>query len=106
MIRSAAVVTWLALAAPAIPSAACAEEEPAPASEERFDALLARFDAAIRAAADDSTANEVTVLEAETIAYVAGELLEEGEPTIAADLLAEALALVDSSFSWPDSSEH
>ena len=108
MIRQIAVGAWLALAASATPSAVRADEEPAPpsSSEERFDALLARFDVAIQAAAGDSTADEVTVLEAETIAYVAGELLEEGEPAIATTLLAEALALLDPSSSPPDSSEH
>jgi hypothetical protein len=107
VIRSVAVGTWLALAASALPPAVRAEEEPAPpvGSEERFDELLERFDAAILAAEADSSRMDVAVLEAETIAEVAAELLEEGEPGIAADLLAEALALVDSSFSPPGSSE-
>ena len=73
-----------------------AQEKPEAAAE-RFEILLADFSDAIQSAFRDSTVDEVTVLEAETIAGVAGELLEEGESGIAADLLAEALALLDPS---------
>lgn len=78
-------------AAPDADSTATALAETA---EERFEALAASFEIALAEAGADLSFDEIAVLEAEAIAGVAEELLEEGDAELAAELLAEALALL------------
>jgi hypothetical protein len=68
---------------------------PVPAEESRFDALAAELARGTAAARADSTVDEVVVIEAEEIALVAEELLEEGDATLATDLMEQALALLE-----------
>jgi len=62
--------------------------------EERFEAMADSLDLALELVRTDPSFDEIAVLEAEEIAGVAEELLEEGDAELAVALMAEALSLV------------
>ena len=76
-------------------------------SVEAFDSLLDTFEAMMLERTAESDTTSLAVVEAETIAEVATELMEEGETDLATELLGEALALLSPppSDSPPESSE-
>jgi hypothetical protein len=92
----------LALAGALVPPVASGAEEAEPGPEERYEALLLSWEdawgaaAGVDSAAADPAVGEVTLLEAETLALVAAELMEEGDPDLAVLLLHDALELLGS----------
>lgn len=63
-------------------------------ADEAFDVLLDTFEAVLQQKSAESDTTTLALVEAETIAEVAAELMEEGETDLATELLGEALALL------------
>lgn len=99
---SIAPVFFGALLLLAAPFAARAEDEhepalpdPPPATEERYEALVASFETRARRMRENPESDEVVLAEAEALAAVAQELFAEGDLETSIPLLEESIALLE-----------
>lgn len=101
--RAPSAAAWLVAAVAATAAGAPAGAEPVardslaaevPELEQRFAALETAFAAARASTCSAPGGGDVRCLEAETLAEVAEELLQEGEAAVAVELLEEAVALL------------
>ena len=73
-----------------------ATDEERTRAEARYDSLATVFEELVVRYRESDGEGAVALLEAEEIAAIAEEILVEGDPGIANDLLAEAIALLES----------
>jgi hypothetical protein len=99
--RARALGVILALLLPGVgsaeetaPSVADSLEAWIPEEERRFAELETSFAAAVAEACAGSAASDVRCIEAETLAEVAEQLLQEGEAALAVEMLQEAVLLL------------